>query len=95
MNCVTFIFSFHLTDELKYPPPKNTIKVFQIANREVCFYSYLDCCYIKIPIQVKNCQTFMVYRLNSTARPFVCARYCTIEKGIIDIIMNKIKGKVY
>ena len=86
---LTFVFSFYLTNQLQYQ--KYVIKAFQTVNRDVCFYSYFDCCYLKIPIQVKNCRTFMVYRLNSTAYPFACARYCTVIKGIIWTSLNKMR----
>ncbi|EDV26360.1 uncharacterized protein TRIADDRAFT_54271 [Trichoplax adhaerens] len=48
-----------------------------IVNRTVCFYRDENCCASKSQIQVKNCGSFMVYRLPPLPNIPVCRRYCT------------------
>ncbi|RDD39908.1 Neurogenic locus notch-like protein 1 [Trichoplax sp. H2] len=52
----------------------------RVVNRTVCFYSYDDCCFGRLSIQVQNCRQFFVYRLPSTINLLVCAGYCTTKK---------------
>ena len=53
----------------------------QVVNRTVCFYFHKDCCFFKVPIKIKNCGLYLIYRLPSTSHLPLYARYCTMKLG--------------
>ena len=54
-----------------------------IVNRTVCFFFHGECCSFKISIQVRNCKSYVLYRLPSTSQLPLRGRYCTTQRGEI------------
>ena len=46
-----------------------------IVERQVCFNFRKDCCYYSLPIQVKKCSDFFVYKLKDVY-PLMPGNYC-------------------
>ena len=46
-----------------------------IVHRHVCFNFRKDCCYYSLPVQVKKCSDFFVYKLKEV-HPIIPGQYC-------------------
>ena len=46
-----------------------------IVQRQVCFNFRKDCCYHLLPIQIKKCSDFFVYKLKEV-HPMIPGKYC-------------------
>ena len=46
-----------------------------IFQRQVCFNFRKDCCYYSLPVQIKKCSDFFVYKLKEV-HPMIPGKYC-------------------
>ena len=46
-----------------------------IVHRDVCFNFRQDCCYYSLPVQIKKCSDFFVYKLKEV-HPIIPGQYC-------------------
>ena len=46
-----------------------------IVQRQVCFNFRKDCCYYSLPVQIKKCSDFFVYKIKEV-HPIIPGKYC-------------------
>ena len=46
-----------------------------IVQRKVCFNFHKDCCFYSLPVQIKKCSDFFVYKLKEV-HPMIPGKYC-------------------
>ena len=51
-----------------------------IVIRQACFKFLNNCCYHSMPVQIKKCSEFFVYKLRKV-HPMIAGRYCYTESN--------------
>ena len=67
----------------------NSAREDGIVHGQACFNFRKDCCYYSLPVQIKKCSDFFVYKLQEV-HPIIPGQYCftTDTLGMLLILVN-------